>query len=95
MDAQTANGISVSPQSGKAVPQVLPSVPFSDGGETTASVQAIEFRSMEQMTREDRDLAADAAETVFGILDVHGAWPRCLRWQKSEPLAILAIGSSD
>jgi hypothetical protein len=64
MDAQTANGISASPQKQKAVPQVLPSVPFSNGGGTTAIAQAIEFRSMEQMTREDRDLAADAEASI-------------------------------
>jgi hypothetical protein len=38
--------------------------PFLPGGGDSGPVQAIEFRSVEQMSREDRDLAADAQSAI-------------------------------
>jgi hypothetical protein len=55
-------------------------MPFPPGSEAKGRVRPVEFRSVDQMTREDRDLAADAESSIgeragFAGLEFNaGAW---------------------
>jgi hypothetical protein len=62
--AQTDQNASAAHLKVNLVPQVVPPMPFPPGSETKGPVQPVEFRSVDQMTQKDRDLAADAESSI-------------------------------
>src|ERR1017187_935317 len=62
MEAQTAREISADQPKSKEIHPVERPIPFSSG--TGGNAHSIEFRTVGQMTRKDRDLVADAESSI-------------------------------
>jgi hypothetical protein len=78
--AQAGEDLSAAPLKMRQVPDAVPPVPFSPESETAERVAPVEYRSLDQMTEKDRDLAADAEASISehaGHLDLEfnqGKW---------------------
>lgn len=62
--AQAGEDMSAAPLKMKQVPEAVPPVPFSAESEAAKRVAPIEYRSLDQMTEKDRNLAADAEASI-------------------------------
>lgn len=62
--AQTVEDPTAARLKGKVVPSHEPPMPFLPGAGASKLVQSIEFRSVEQMSRQDRDLAVGAESAI-------------------------------
>lgn len=64
VEAQTVQDSSANPGKDKPVREVARPMLFSFDAETPGRAHPIEFRTVDQMTRKDRDLAADAEASI-------------------------------